>query len=405
MTTAMLNSLGRWVIAALSIHITAVTAATVAEPACQAAAPHQRTMPVRTALMNIDDSPFGVIYASDDVAFVGAGPKVEMLNMTSFKPTVAREISLPKSLTSSVKADAGGAATGLALSHDKRYLYAAIGSGAAIIDVERAIAGDASPVAGALIGTVGVGAIQVTVAPDDGYVFVTQEYGTNATLNRGAIEVFRMHRAYNGSMHGTNEGYVTLGYGVVGTGLSYDGTKMYVTSEITSQATSANETQGTLSVLDVATLKHNPSKALLRSVDAGCSPVRLALSPDGTRVWVTARMSNKLLAFDAAGLDSGEHLAGALETTVQVGTSPVGLVIVNGGRHIVTADSNRFDYANATTGLTVVDVEAALRGTQSFPRIPTGQFPREFAASLDGKTLLVSQFQSKAIQAIDLTQL
>ncbi|KAI1763923.1 cytochrome cd1-nitrite reductase-like protein [Hypoxylon sp. FL1150] len=397
----MPHSIAFWLAAALGV---AAAAAIVTDPGCETTAPRQHTINTRTAQMNMTDPPFGIVYARDGIAFVGAGLKVDMLNTTSFRPTLAREIVLPESLTRPAESETDGATSGLALSHDKRYVYASIGPGAAIIDVEKAAAGDANPVVGSLIGTTGVSAIQVTVAPGDDYVFVTQEYGTNATLNRGTIEVFQIHRSSNGSVYGTNKGYIALGYAVVGTALSRDGSRMYVTSEVTAQATSQNETQGTLSVLDVATLETNPSQALLHTVDAGCSPVRLTLSPDGKFVWVTARMSNRLLAFDTAKLDS-DHPEGALEASVQVGTSPVGVAVVNDGRHVITADSNRFNYANATTGLTVVDTEAALRGAQNFPRIPTGLFPREFAVSPDGKTLLVSQYQSRAIQAVDLTKL
>ncbi len=110
-----------------------------------------------------------------------------------------------------------------------------------------------------------------------------------------------------------------------------------------------------------------------------------------------------LLAFDATKLES--HSSNPLIASVQVGTSPVGVVLVNGGRHIITADSNRFGYKNTTTGLTVVNVEAALKSKQGFPRIPTGLFPREFALSPDGMTLLVSDYTSGIVQAVNVSQL
>ncbi|KAI1091074.1 cytochrome cd1-nitrite reductase-like protein [Rostrohypoxylon terebratum] len=213
-----------------------------------------------------------------------------------------------------------------------------------------------------------------------------------------------MYWGLNGSMNGVYKGYTTLGYAAVGTAFSRDQSKLYVTSEITAKATSVNETQGTVSVLDAATLYTNPSKAVLHSVGAGCSPVRLEVSPDGKLVWVTSRQSNRLLAFDTAKLDSA-HPEGSLVASVQVGTSPVGLTIINEGRHVITADSNRFNAPNSTTGLTIVDVEEALKGKQGFRKIPTGMFPREFAVSPDGKTVLVAQYRSNAIQALDVTSL
>jgi hypothetical protein len=119
----------------------------------------------------------------------------------------------------------------------------------------------------------------------------------------------------------------------------------------------------------VATLKTKPPQALLASVHAGCGAVRVVVSPHGGHVWVTLKESNMLLGFDVAKVLSNS--SDALVASVQVGTSPVGITFVNHERHLITADSNRFSYSGVATGLTVVDVGAALEGTQGSPRIPT----------------------------------
>ena len=113
-----------------------------------------------------------------------------------------------------------------------------------------------------------------------------------------------------------------------------------------------------------------------------------------------------LLAFDATKLGSNAS-EDALLASVQVSTAPVGLAFVHDGSHIITADSNRFSTSNTTmpTSLSVVHVTAALEEQQGFPNIPTGQFAREMALSPSGNTLLVTQFGSNAIQAIDVSQL
>ena len=76
------------------------------------------------------------------------------------------------------------------------------------------------------------------------------------------------------------------------------------------------------------------------------------------------------------------------------------------------ADSNRFAgmdpalYGNATSGLSVVDVNAAIRGERAnLGQIPTGLFPREMAVSPDGRTILVSIFGSMMVQAVDVATL
>ena len=53
----------------------------------------------------------------------------------------------------------------------------------------------------------------------------------------------------------------------------------------------------------------------------------------------------------------------------------------------------------------MINVETALNGKQDFPRIPTGLVPREFAVSPDGTILLVSEYDSEAIQVVDISQL
>ena len=160
-------------------------------------------------------------------------------------------------------------------------------------------------------------------------------------------------------------------------------------------------------ILESSHYYHRPQHIKRRNADfeypSRTEPVRVAVSCNDKHVWVTARGSNKLLAFDADKLESNS--SNALVASVEVGTAPVGLTFVNHGAQIITADSNRFDCPNATTGLTVVDVEAALKGKQGFPRIPTGLFPREFAVSPDGKTLLVSNFDSDMVQAVNVSQL
>ena len=172
----------------------------------------------------------------------------------------------------------------------------------------------------------------------------------------------------------------------------------------TLSVSSLDSTQGSPSVVDVKNLETNPAEALLSNVTSGCGPVRVIVSSDGKIVWVTARESNHLLAFDSAKLvsDPGE----ALLASVQVCTSPVGLTFARNETRILTADSNRFNYANATTGLSVVDVHAALAGKQAvLGRVPTGLFPREFSVSPDGSVILVADYASEEIQAVDVATL
>ena len=385
--------------------IVAVEAVSV--PGCQTVAPPEKNLTnVRTAEITVPAHPFGVVYARQkDIAFVALNTSLGVLNTSAFIPSLIHEIPLPAQYVSPL------GSTGIALTHDGRHvLVTAFSAALIVVDVVKAVTGSPDAVVGVLNGTAaaGVTAIEVSTSRDDRYAFVSQEFGSPQTGGRGTIEVFKLERpAANGTVSGTYVGYLILGNSVVGTALSSDGRTLYATSEMASNTT----TQGTLSVIDVEKLKTDPSKALISKVIAGCGTVRVIVSRDDQTVWVTARESNALLAFDAPKLISNQ--SAALLASVQVGTSPVGLRFAGANdRRILTANSNRFAgsdpslYGNATTGLSVVDVGAALRGGKAdLGQIPTGLFPRELAVSPDGKTILVSDYSSLMVQAIDVSTL
>lgn len=379
----------------------------VSVPGCQTVAPPEKNLTnVRTAEIAVPAHPFGVVYAQQkDIAFVALNTSLGVLNTSAFIPSLIHEIPLP---TPYVSIDG---ATGITLTHSGRHvLVTAFNTALIVVDVAKAVTGSPDAVVGVLNGTAAAGdsAIEVTISGDDKYAFVSQEDGSRRTGERGTIEVFELQTpTANGSVSGSYVGYLVLGNLVVGTALSSDGRILYATSETAPNST----TKGTLSIIDVETLKTDPSKALISTINAGCGPVRVIVSRDDHVVWVTARESNALLAFDASKLISNQ--SAALLASVQVGTSPVGLRFAGANeRRILTANSNRFAgvdpslYGNATTGLSVVDVDAAIRGEQAnLGQIPTGLFPRELAISPDGKTVLVSDYDSLMVQAIDVSTL
>lgn len=138
-------------------------------------------------------------------------------------------------------------------------------------------------------------------------------------------------------------------------------------------------------------------------VTAGCEPVRVAVSADGSTVWVMARASDALPAFSATKLlaDPGA----ALLASVRVGEAPVGLALVDGGHRIVVADSNR-DASGASAALTVISTADALDHRPAvLGTIKAGAFRREMSLEAGGATLLVGNFGSGQLEAIDVRQL
>src|ERR1044072_7967628 len=133
--------------------------------------------------------------------------------------------------------------------------------------------------------------------------------------------------------------------------------------------------------------------------------VQMAIPPAGDRVYVTARNSNSLLAFETARFlaDSANARVG----TVPVGKSPVGVAVVDDGKQIVVTNSDRFAAdRSARQTLTVIDAARGAEGAAAIlGTIPAGAFPREFGMSSDGSTLFVANYQSNEIEIIDLRRL
>ena len=358
---------------------------TVAAPACSTAVAAQpRLLSVRTVFLSTGGSPFGVVTApSGSWAFMATlGHGIDVLSDRALVPTVVHQVALP-----------GDAAVGETITRDGRLVLAADKDGAVVIDAERAEQGRDDAVLGHLRAPKGgAGAIEVATSADRRFAFVTLE-------GAGAMAVFNLRAALADQFRGSSfVGDVPLGVAPVGMALSPDGRWLYVTSEI---GAGAHGRDGSLKVIDVHTAETHPGRAaVVATAVAGCGPVRVVASADGTLVWVTARESDALLAFSAAKLRSDP--AHALLAKVRVGEAPVGLALVDHDTRVVVADSNRFGARGARSELTVVNTAAALAGRPAIAgSLPAGAFPREEAVTPDGRTLLVGNFQSGQLEAVD----
>jgi len=163
--------------------------------------------------------------------------------------------------------------------------------------------------------------------------------------------------------------------------------------------------QGAIFVVNVATAKTDPARSIVATVRAGCTPVRLVVSPQGDVAYVSARGENSLLAFDTRNLvlDPARALIGKVPT----GTAPIGIAVIENGRKIVVTNSNRFGTApSADQSLLVVDASRIAGGDAAIlGSIPAGGLPREMSLSPDLRTLFVVNTNSKNLEIIDLARL
>jgi DNA-binding beta-propeller fold protein YncE len=268
------------------------------------------------------------------------------------------------------------------------------------------------------------GTQEVAVTPDGKYAFVSNEYGVAAGAStEGNIGVVQLQLDANGNVStGTTLlGQIsTGGEAIAGMTLSPDGTRLYVTSEIAAAATTASggsnpvlartgcvqqsggpsNINGLLTVIDVATAEISPnSTAVLATVDAGCSPVRMSESANGSVLWVAVRGDNRVLAFSPSTLESNPNSA-LLGYASTGGAAPVGIRLFHNDELLAVANSNRFGtgIANATI-LYVADPTSA----SVVQTVATGLFPREITVGPDDSTLYLTNYQSDSFQVITTT--
>jgi DNA-binding beta-propeller fold protein YncE len=364
-------------------------------PGCSTAtAPVPGLASVPTALESVPGSPFGVVVTADGRwSFVALPSPVSIGVFRIGRP------GLP-AMVRQVYVDLAGQPLGEALTHDGRYLLAADDTdGALVISAGRAESGQADAQVGTLgNGSAGSGAIEVAVSLDDRFAFVSLE-------DSASIAVYNLQRALRKGFGPADlVGTIPVGFAPVGLAVSPDGRWLYATSEVGRGARASASAEGTLTVIDLRRAETDPAASVAATVDAGCSPVRVITSADGSVVWVTARESDRLLGFSAARLLTDP--ARSLIASVEVGEAPVGLALVGHGSTIVLADSNRFGASGATSSLGVVDVAAALAGRPALlGYLPAGGFPREMALEPDGRTLLVTNFSSGQLEAVDVADL
>jgi DNA-binding beta-propeller fold protein YncE len=284
----------------------------------------------------------------------------------------------------------GAAAWGMAMTHDGRYLLVADYRATVVLRAGVLEQGHGDPVAGVLADA-GTGQFEVAVSADDRYAFVSDE-------TSGALSVFDLARALRDGFTAPRVaiGTVPLAYGALGVAVSPDGSRLYVTTF------GGYGPHGLLWVIDAPRAEDGAGdQAVLGKAYAGCQPVRVAVSPDGATAWVTTEQSNALLAFATADLarDPGR----ALRAVVPVGSEPAGLVLADGGRIALVANSNRGLVPGtggpASQTVSVISTAAALAGRPAaIGAIPAGRFARDLSVNPAVNEAYLGNFNSGTIE-------
>ncbi|MBS1859424.1 MAG: hypothetical protein JST11_28880, partial [Acidobacteria bacterium] len=302
--------------------------------------------------------------------------------------------------------------TGMVLTHDGKLLIAASTDATVFLDVQRMTGGGENPVVGSLGG--GSGSIYANVTADDRLLFVSEERARS-------IRVIDLERARReGFKPAAVIGRIPTGIAPIALTFSADGRWLYTTSEVAvpewnwpkacrpegrggADAPVTNP-EGAVIVVDVIRARTDPAGSVVARVPAGCSPVRMAISPSGDRIYVTARNSNAVMAFDTRTLLSEAGRAAA--AMAPAGDAPVPIAVVSEGTRVVVGNSNRFAAGDSPQYLVVLDAARMREGLGAvLGVIPAGAFPREMSVSADGRTLFLTNFGSRTLQVFDLARL
>jgi DNA-binding beta-propeller fold protein YncE len=305
--------------------------------------------------------------------------------------------------------------TGMVMTHDGKLLIVADDDYVVFLDVMRMTAVSGDPILGYISDGDFSGSVYVNVTADDKFLFVSDE-------NTETITVINLEKARSeGFKDSAKVGKISVGNAPIALTFSPDERWLYTTSQAAPKsfnwpiackpegqdpATAKPQyPEGAIIVVDVTRAKTDPASSVISKVPAGCSPVRMAISPTGERVFVTARNSNALLAFDTTALRT--DVAHARVGQVPVGTAPVGVTVANEGKLVFVTNSNRFS-SNRTARQTLTVIDAANVGAGQaaiLGSVPAGAFPREFGYSPNGQTLFVANYNSNELQVIDLKRL
>jgi DNA-binding beta-propeller fold protein YncE len=302
--------------------------------------------------------------------------------------------------------------TGMAISHDGKTLVVADDGFIAFVDAVAAARKQKPALLGYMQDLEGSpedndpGSTYANFSPDDRYAFVSEEQ--NATITVIDIAKARASHFSRSSIVGE----IPVGEAPVALTFSNDGRYLFTTSEIARREdgypkeckmggarAAPSVERGAIYTVDVAKAETDPAHSVISKTLAGCSPVRLAIAPDGSVVWVTNRSSNDVRAFSTAKLIAGAP--DALVQTVAVGANPVPVAVTRDGRYVLAGNSNRFG-ANASTPQTV-SVVATDHG-KAIGSIAVGVFPREFQHG-SGTTLFLANYGSSTLTVFNTARL
>lgn len=210
----------------------------------------------------------------------------------------------------------------------------------------------------------------VTIAPAQGSISVAAG-GTSTTNLVVSAE------------QGAVPGDVDVSLSINDQGITYQLTPPALSVQPPADGYVANQSANTLTPLYESALPIGGSSLVLGApLSVHSSPGGVAISPDGSHVYVTNHGSNSVDVIDTS--------TNTVTSTIPVGTGPYGVVVSPDGKTVYVADngSNSVDVINTATN--------AVTST-----IPVDAGPYGLAITPDGKTVYVSSLSANTVTPID----
>jgi YVTN family beta-propeller protein/VCBS repeat-containing protein len=164
---------------------------------------------------------------------------------------------------------------------------------------------------------------------------------------------------------------ISVGMGPVGIAITPDGTRVYV----------SNFDDDTVSVIDTTTTPNT----VVATIPVGDEPIDVAITPNGSWAYVTNSADNTVSVINTADY--------SVLSPISVGTSPYGVAIRPNGSEAYVVNS-------FSGTVSVIDTTAPNTGN---PTISVGNGPFMLAISPDGTRVYVSNFDDSTLSVIDTT--
>jgi YVTN family beta-propeller protein len=172
---------------------------------------------------------------------------------------------------------------------------------------------------------------------------------------------------------------VPVGSNPNGVAVTPDGTKVYV----------ANSDWDNVFAIDTVSVIDTAINNVTATVDVGGSPSGVAVTPDGTKVYVTNDGSNTVSVIDTA--------TNNVTATVPVGTNPRGVAVSPDGTKVYVANS---DWWNSVSAIDTVSVIDTANDTVT-ANVSVGSWPLGVAVNPNGTKVYVANYGSNTTSVID----